>query len=294
VSDENAVEFRREILYEVLFSGGCVEWYLGAQPVPLGGDQSIEDFRTREPMWIYSRIARELLEDEFQFWKMQPADHLLTGESGAYGGGQVFAFQDRDYAIYLPDASSTATLNLTSAPGAVFWVRWFDPRTGAYAGPISLLDGGAPRPLGAAPYDPGADWVVVAKRVSLSADVEDLSVANPVAQNLKLDAGPDHAGDHYHVLSTISGVFPGTDILGVLLPLNWDGLTSLVLADPGAPGLQGFAGTLDAQGKAAAKLDLTGLPLSALLGASVNHAYLAGPGALPTFASNAVLLKIVP
>ena len=41
-------------------------------------------------------------------------------------------------------------------------------------------------------------------------------------------AGPDHAFDKYLMLSTISGVYPGTDILGVVLPLNWDAVTSLV------------------------------------------------------------------
>jgi len=294
VSPFNAQEFRKEVLYEVLFSGGCLEWYLGAHPLPIGGDQSVEDFRTREPMWIYSRIARELLQNEFEFWRMEPADQLLSGESTAYGGGEVFAFQDRDFAIYLPNASAPALLDLSASPGALFWVQWFDPRKGQYAGAHSLLDGGAPRPLGAAPSEPGEDWVIVVKRVSLAADIEQLSAANPAVQKLKLDAGTDHAGDAYLLLSTFSGVYPGTDVLGVLLPLNWDAVTALVFDDPAAPGLQGFAGVLDAKGQATAQLDLTGMPLSALVGVDVNHAFLAGKGGLPTFASNPVLLQIVP
>jgi len=83
VSDQNAPQFRKEVLYDILFSGGNLEWYLGAQGLPLGGDLHIEDFRTRNAMWIYSRIARELLEQEFEFWHMEPADSLLTNEAGS-------------------------------------------------------------------------------------------------------------------------------------------------------------------------------------------------------------------
>ena len=70
--------------------------------------------------------------------------------------------------------------------------------------------------------------------------------------------------------------------------------TSAVLTDPFAQGLQGFAGVLDAKGKAEAQLDLHKLPLASLVGVSINHAFLAGPGFPPTLASNAVLLQIVP
>jgi hypothetical protein len=294
VSDQNASYFRKEVLYDVLFSGGHVEWYLGNQPLPLGGDQSLEDFRTREPMWIYSRIARELLESEFEFWRMQPADHLVSGESSAFGGAEVFAYQDRDFAVYLPNASSGGILDLSASPGAHFWVRWFDPRLGQYAGPFSLVDGGAPLALGSAPSLSAEDWVVVVKRISLWSDVDQVSAASPAMQQFQLDAGPDHAGETYLLLSTVSGVYPGTDIGGLLLPLNWDALTSFVLLDPKGPGMGGFTGVLDANGRGTAALNLSSGALSALVGTFVNHAFLAGPGPLPTFVSNAVLLQVVP
>ena len=44
---------RRRALYDVYFSGGNIEWYLGYFPLPPGGDLRTEDFRTREEMWDY-------------------------------------------------------------------------------------------------------------------------------------------------------------------------------------------------------------------------------------------------
>jgi hypothetical protein len=294
VSDQNAPQFRKEVLYDVLFSGGNLEWYLGAQGLPLGGDLNIEDFRTRAAMWTYSRIARELLEQEFEFWHMEPADALLTNEAGSYGGGEVFAFQNRDFAIYLPSAASGGLLDLSSAPGALFSVRWFDPRLGVYAGPSTLIDGGGQRWLGSAPSAITEDWVVVVKRVALSADVDELSIASPGPQKLKLDAGPDHAGNAYVVLTSASGVYPGTAVFKLLLPLNWDAFTTYTLNHPDGAYTQGFSGTLDAQGRGAAELDLSSWASPSMVGMDLNHAFLAGPGLSTTFVSNAAQLSIVP
>jgi hypothetical protein len=88
-------------------------------------------------------------------------------------------------------------------------------------------------------------------------------------------------------------VSPGTPLFGLLLPLNWDALTTLVFTHPGLAG-QGFAGVLDAQGKATAELDPSGMPLSDWVGLSAHHAFLAGQGLTPTLASNPVLLEFGP
>ena len=72
LSGSNATEMRQEVLYDVLFSNGGIEWYCGYHPLPLGGDVRIENFRTREEMWRYSRIAREFLEDHFNLARAPP------------------------------------------------------------------------------------------------------------------------------------------------------------------------------------------------------------------------------
>jgi len=53
--DRNADDLRRRVLYDVLFSGGNIEWYFGFARD--GGDISVEDFRSRQAMWTFSRHA---------------------------------------------------------------------------------------------------------------------------------------------------------------------------------------------------------------------------------------------
>ena len=158
LTDSNADDLRRSVLYPVYFSGGNIEWYFGASPLPVGGDQNTEDFRTREPMWGFMRAARRLIESELPFWRMQPDDSLLTGESG---NGQVFAAAGQAYAIYLPDGGSS-TLDLGGTTG-IFERRWFNPVSGNFAGAVAMLNGGGSVPLGSPPFS--ADAVAILQRV---------------------------------------------------------------------------------------------------------------------------------
>jgi hypothetical protein len=150
----NAAAQRKEVLWPVYLSGGQVEWFVADE------DQSLEDFRRYEAMWDATWYARNFLESHLPFWEMEPADHLLAGESGAFGGGQVFAKAGEVYAVYLPDASATGTLDLSDAPGA-FEQRWYNPRTGAFEGPVETLRGGGRLPLGGPPHSPAEDWAVL-------------------------------------------------------------------------------------------------------------------------------------
>ncbi|MDX1400322.1 MAG: DUF5060 domain-containing protein, partial [Kiloniellales bacterium] len=104
LTDRNAKRLRKEALYPIYFSGGSVEWFFGSNRLPPGGDQSTEDFRTREEMYRYMRYAREFLETHTPFWDMEPADGLLDGETEVGGRrGQVFHRKGEVYAVYLPD-----------------------------------------------------------------------------------------------------------------------------------------------------------------------------------------------
>jgi len=38
---DNADELRKEVLYDVLFSGGNLEWYCGSYDLPPGGDETV-------------------------------------------------------------------------------------------------------------------------------------------------------------------------------------------------------------------------------------------------------------
>jgi hypothetical protein len=58
----------KQILYDVLFSGGNIEWYFGYSPLPVGSDVNAGDFRQRETMWDQMRFAREMMQAELPFW----------------------------------------------------------------------------------------------------------------------------------------------------------------------------------------------------------------------------------
>ena len=169
LGSEGENERRKEILYDVFFSGGNIEWYFGSQPLPLGGDTTAGNFRLREAMWRQMRIAREMMERELPFWEMEPADSLVSGDSSAFGGAEVFALQGETYAVYLPQTNGGETINL-SGTNALFRQRWFDPRTGEmFNGASNLASSGSLR-LGSPPSRMGDDWVVLLTRSGSSSD----------------------------------------------------------------------------------------------------------------------------
>lgn len=156
----NADDLRKRVLWDAYFSGAAgVEWYFGYQPLPIGGDLDVEDFRSREAMWRYMRFARQFLTSNLPFPAMRPSDGLLSGESSAYGGGEVYSLPATDYAIYLPSANPSGTLDLSQAPGS-FRKRWFNPRTGSFEGNAQTIAGGGFHALGTPPSSASEDWVV--------------------------------------------------------------------------------------------------------------------------------------
>lgn len=164
LTDSNADDLRKRVLYDVYFSGGQIEWYFGYHNLPLGGDMKTEDFRTRQAMYGYMWHARNFMQTHLPFWEMAPADQLLAGEDGAFGGGEVFAKVGDSYAVYLPEASnSNATLDLAGAAGQ-FEKRWFNPRTGEFAGTTEIVSGNQTLTIGLPPADTGNDWVLLVKK----------------------------------------------------------------------------------------------------------------------------------
>jgi hypothetical protein len=120
----------------------------------------LEDFRTREAMWQYMWHARRFMQENLPFWEMRPADNLVTREAADYGGAEVFAKPGRIYAIYLPNATAGGQLDLRGAPGA-YQLRWFNPRTGAFAGAAVEDAAGRVINLGQPPAAAGEDWVIL-------------------------------------------------------------------------------------------------------------------------------------
>jgi len=176
VSDTNADTRRKQILYDVFFSGGHLEWYFGLSPLPLGGDTTAGDFRKREATWQTMQYARKFMEAELPFWRMEPADELVSGEANSFGGAEVFAADNEIYAVYLPNASGNPSLDLRNASGS-FSQRWFNPRNGQFEGQTTTILGGQQVALGAAPSAGNDDWVVLVKSHNAPA-LPDFSTSN--------------------------------------------------------------------------------------------------------------------
>jgi hypothetical protein len=166
LNDQNADDLRKRVLYDVYFSGGQVEWYAGYHELPLGGDLNLENFATRQAMWRYMWHARKFMQDNLPFWEMQGCDDLVVGEGGGFGGAQVFCKPGEVYAIYLPVAGAgsqdSGNIQLDDAPGE-FRGRWFDPRSGQFAGQFDLT-GGDTVDLPLPPNAVGEDWVLLLEK----------------------------------------------------------------------------------------------------------------------------------
>jgi hypothetical protein len=152
----NAADMRRGVLWPTYLSGGNLEWYIRAE------DQSLEDFRRYSQLWTYTRYARTFMEANLPFWEMVPNDSILTGESTGFGGGQVFRKKGKVYAVYLPYATNSGTINI---PTGTYEKRWFNPRSGAFEGSAQAVSGGAITSLGAPPSSASSDWVVLIEAI---------------------------------------------------------------------------------------------------------------------------------
>ncbi len=162
-----------------IFATGGMQWHRKAHVWQwyLGGGAGVEyildnllntdDFRLYEPLWRYTRYARNFM-DQIPFGDMVPSHNLLTGESNYEKSnptisGVVLAKPGEIYAIQLPNATRTGTLNMSNAPGT-FTQRWYNPRTGNFEGTTKRITGGGKVALGAPPSSSKEDWVVLIEK----------------------------------------------------------------------------------------------------------------------------------
>ncbi len=154
---DNPAEQRKDIIWPTFLSGGHTEHFLEDDP-------ETEDFRPYENLWLWTWYARRFMEENLPFWEMEPSDELLGGPAASDDGCQVFAKASEVYAVYLPDASKAASLDLTKSPGK-FEKRWFNPRTGNFEGAETVITGGDRIPLGDPPSSPSDDWALLIRRI---------------------------------------------------------------------------------------------------------------------------------
>lgn len=170
---DDAKGHRREKIWCTYFSGGMLEFILD-------GLLKVDSFKTpeREELWRYLWYARRFMQENLPFWEMEPADELSQGGGTiAVGigsgkteklGPQVLAKRGETYAVFLPIGAPAGTLDLKDLQGAARQ-RWFNPRTGKFAGDPTTIVGGGKHQLGAPPSEPDADWVVLIERTDKAA-----------------------------------------------------------------------------------------------------------------------------
>lgn len=272
LTDSNTNNLRKSILYDVLFSGGNIEWYLGWHDLPLGGDVTLEDFRTREEMWKATTIARRFLEDNLPYWTMQPMDQLLANETGSYGGGEVFAEPGTAYAVYLPASSPNATLDLSGATGA-FSFRWFNPRTGLFEGGDQTIQGGGSLALGSPPSDTSNDWVALIEKTDLTVNAPTISASAGGTVGFFLEPGLQYAGRTFFLVGSSSGTTPGLALGGFTLPLNFDDYMRITIEQANGAIFVNTNGSMTAGGWATSRIIAPPGALAPFVGMTLHHAY---------------------
>ncbi|TWU57091.1 Dockerin type I repeat protein [Rubripirellula tenax] len=152
------VDGRKNALWGTLMAGGAGnEWYFGYGHAE--SDLTLEDFRSRDNWWDYTRYAKSFFEDfDIPFWEMIGDDSISTASNdyGFYKEGEV-------YTVYLKNGGTTS-LNLGTSPAnEVFNVKWFDPRNGGglLDGTVTQVNGGGTVSLGQPPNSVGEDWAIL-------------------------------------------------------------------------------------------------------------------------------------
>ena len=127
---------------------------------------------------------------------------------------------------------------------------------------------------------------------SLTASADHFSASAGGQIDFTLDAGTDNASRNYILLGSVSGTDPGTPLPGglVVLPLNWDLFTTLMIENLGTSVFPGFLGALDGSGMAKATLNAG--PGVGLAGITMHFAF--ALNAPWDFVSNPVAVDIVP
>ncbi len=155
--DPDHYEVRRYALWGNLMAGGAgCEWYFGYE-YP-NNDLNLEDYRSRERMWDFTRYAVEFFQQHLPFDEMQAEDESVSNPA-AY----CFAKKGEIYAVYLGEGGTT---NLSLSEGT-YSVEWYDPRNGGslQKGSNDRLTGPGAVSIGLPPAEGKRDWVALIRLV---------------------------------------------------------------------------------------------------------------------------------
>lgn len=209
-------------------------------------------------------------------------DILLASAGYAFNDGAVYVYWGPDY----------STWDLVG-PG---WFPLFVPGLGNGL-QVGDVDGdGYDEIFAQTPGGFSGGIVYAFRRRTLQADATSLSIGAGDSVTFTLDLPPDQAGHGY--LAALSLSLPGAGLVlgpGSYLPLLPDGMTTLGLSLLGTPILDGFVGTLDAQGNATLTLNWPAHKGANLTGSMLHVAVIAADAeGQPGAGSNEVSLVLEP
>lgn len=202
-------------------------------------------------------------------WRMTFADDtVLVTALQSLTGGKVFAY-GRDTRGTPDDRLDDAWVLTTTYRGID--VGTVGLGTGlAVAGREALL-GNSGTLSGAG--GPAMFAFVVPRTFPLEVSSEGLALEPGRSLSFTLDVGPCYAGEPYVLLGSVTGTSPGFQASGRTIPLVPDAYFDLTLAAPSTPPLAGFAGSLDAQGRASATWTVPPGVALALTGTTLHHLF---------------------
>jgi hypothetical protein len=215
-------------------------------------------------------------------WNRDGAKDLLVGD----GYGQIVFFENIgtdanpsfNGSVLLDAGGSTLDVGLYARPDTVDWDN---------DGVLDIL-------CGCNDVNNGYVYLFRAQGpLSLSENALSQAAGGKIA--LTLNAGSTNGGLDYLVLGSVTGTSPGTPLPGgVVLPINWDVYTNMVIGLLNTAIFYNFMGTLNNSGEAEAVFNTLG-PFSAVTGLVMSYAYgVLGKGNKWVFASNGANIEIVP
>lgn len=180
-----------------------------------------------------------------------------------------------------------------------FGPGWFPYASAGLGGEVATgdIDGdGYPEVFTQMPAGFNGGLVHKFRRRTLQASATSLSIAAGESVTFTLDLPADQSGRGY--LAALSLTEPGTGMIlgaGSYLPLSPDGMTTTGLSLLGSSVLEGFVGTLDAQGHAVLTLHWPAGKGANLAGSMLHVAAIAANAAgQPGAGSNEVVIALVP
>ena len=143
---------RQNALWGALMAGAWgIEWYFGYENEH--SDLTCEDWRSRDKMWDQCRYALNFfMDNEIPYWEMEPKDNLSENDDF------LLVKEEDEFIIYQKMGSKQPTI-LADLSGA-YSIRWFNPRTGEFAGKELKAKAKGSLTISEPPKDAQKDWVV--------------------------------------------------------------------------------------------------------------------------------------